>query len=397
MGRRSGEGAARPEEAPVLEVLQSGKDKRLMAAVLLLMVVGLLMVYTSSAGLGAARFAGDSGHYFKHQALRALIAFVAMVLAMNFDYHRLQTRAPLVLLAALVLLVLLMVPGVGREVRGATRQIPGLPVQPGELARFAVVLYVSAFLAKKGEASSFKQCILPCFAVTLGAAGLVLLQPSLGSAVVLILVSSVVLYVGGARIKHLAMVLGSGAVAGIVCILSNPYQRMRIMGFLGLENQYQVDQGLLALGTGGVVGKGIGRSMQKYLFLPDPHTDFVFAIFGEEVGFIGCMLLVTLFVYLMVRGLKVAAGAPDRFGFLLATGLTASIGLFFVFNVGVVTGIMPTTGLPLPFISYGGSALLMNAVAVGVLLNISGHRAREGVSSGRSPWKRNVIRITEIR
>jgi cell division protein FtsW len=147
-----------------------------------------------------------------------------MALAMNLDYHRLQSKAPLVLLVAVAALVALIVPGIGREVRGATRQIPGLPVQPSELARFAVVLYVSAFLAKKGEAGSFRLCILPCFAVTLGAAGLVLLQPSLGSAVVLILVSTVVLYVGGARIKHLAMVLGAGAMAGIVCILSNPYR-----------------------------------------------------------------------------------------------------------------------------------------------------------------------------
>ena len=378
-------------------MFKAGKDKRLMGAALLLMVVGLLMVYTSSAGLGAARFEGDFDHYFKHQALRALIAFVAMTLAMNVDYHRLQNKAPWVLLVAALTLVALIVPGIGREVRGATRQIPGLPVQPSELARFAVVLYLSAFLAKRGEAGSFKQCILPCFAVTLGAAGLVLLQPSLGSAVVLILVSTVVLYVGGARIKHLAMVLGTGAAAGIICILSNPYQLTRIKGFLGLGHQYQVHQSLLSLGTGGVIGKGIGRSMQKYLFLPDPHTDFVFAIYGEETGFVGCVLLVSLFVFLMIRGLKVAASAPDRFGFLLATGLTASIGLFFAFNVGVVTGVMPTTGLPLPFISYGGSALLMNAVAVGVLLNISGHRVREGVSSGRSLWKRNVIRITEIR
>jgi cell division protein FtsW len=381
----------------VLEVLKAGKDKRLMGAVLLLMVVGLLMVYTSSAGLGAARFEGDFGHYFKHQALRALIAFVAMGLAMNLDYHRLQSKAPWVLLVAVAALVALMVPGIGREVRGATRQIPGLPIQPSELARFAVVLYISSFLAKKGEAGSFKQCILPCFAVTLGAAGLVLLQPSLGSAVVLILVSTVVLYVGGARIKHLAMVLGAGAAAGVVCILRNPYQLSRIMGFLGQGAQYQVKQSLLAIGTGGVTGKGIGRSMQKYLFLPDPHTDFVFSIYGEETGFIGCLLLVSLFMFLMIRGLKVAASAPDRFGFLLATGLTASIGLFFAFNVGVVTGILPTTGLPLPFISYGGSALLMNAIAIGVLLNISGHRAREGVSPNRSQWKRNVIRITEIR
>ncbi|MBN1504228.1 MAG: cell division protein FtsW [Candidatus Eisenbacteria bacterium] len=381
----------------MLEVFKAGKDKKLMGATILLMAVGLLMVYTSSAGLGASRFEGDVGHYFKHQALRALFAFVAMTVMMNLDYHRLQRKAPWVLIVALIALVALVVPGVGREVRGATRQIPGLPVQPSEFARFAVVLYLSSFLAKRGEAASFKQCIMPCFAVTLGAAGLVLLQPSLGSAVVLVLVSAVVLYVGGARLKHLAVVLGTGLAVAVACILSNPYQLERIRGFLGLGHQYQEDQSLLALGTGGVIGKGIGRSMQKYLFLPDPHTDFVFAIYGEETGFLGCVLLVSLFTFLLLRGLKVAASAPDRFGFLLATGLTASIGLFFAFNVGVVTGIIPTTGLPLPFISYGGSALLMNAVAVGVLLNISGHRVREGVSSGRSPWKRNVIRITEIR
>lgn len=381
----------------MLQVLKAGKDKKLMGAAVLLMVVGLLMVYTSSAGLGAARFEGDFGHYFRQQALRALLALAAMVVAMKIDYHRLQRKAPLVMLLAFGTLIALLIPGIGREVRGATRQIPGLPVQPSELARFAVVLYMSAFLAKKGDAGSLKQSVLPCFAVTLGAAGLVLVQPSLGSAVVLILVSTLVLYAGGARIKHLAMVLGAGAAAGVVCILKNPYQLSRITGFLNPDTQYQVKQSKLALGIGGVIGKGIGRSMQKYLFLPDPHTDFVFSIYGEETGFIGCMLLVTLFVFLMIRGFKVAAAAPDRFGFLLATGLTASIGLFFAFNVGVVTGILPTTGLPLPFISYGGSALLMNAVAIGVLLNISGHRAREGVSTGRSAWKRNVIRITEIR
>jgi cell division protein FtsW len=381
----------------VIDVLRSGKDKKLLGVTTLLMVVGLLLVYTSSAGLGAARFEGDFDHYFKSQVVRVLIAFVAMVVVMNVDYRRLRSLAPYILLVAFAALFALLVPGVGREVRGATRSIAGVPVQPGDVARFALVVYLSSFLAKRGDASSFGKCILPCFLVTLGAAGLMLLQPSLGSAVALILVGTVVLYAAGARVKHLGLVIGTGLVAGIICVLKNNYQRERIMSFLGQNAQYQIKQSLLALGTGGVAGKGIGSSMQKYLFLPDPHTDFVFSIYGEETGFIGCVLLISLFVVLLIRGLKVAAGAPDRFGFLLATGLVATVGLFFTFNIGVATGLMPTTGLPLPFISYGGSALLVNAIAVGVLLNISGHRARESAPSGRNLWRRDVVRLTEIR
>jgi cell division protein FtsW len=379
----------------MLETIQGGKDKQLMAATMVLMAVGLLMVYTSSAGLGAVRYQGDLYYYFRNQAMRVVLAFTAMVVAMNIDYHKLQKMAPWLLLASYGALVAVVLPGIGKEVRGARSWSGFIPVQPSELARLAMVLYLSVFLTKRANVHSFRKCILPCFVFILGAAGLVLLQPDLGSAVVIVLIGLVVVYAAGARLLHLSSILGFGGVAAGVCMLKNPYQIARILGYFGQGARYQVNQSLIALGTGGLVGKGLGGSMQKYLFLPDPHTDFVFSIYGEETGFIGTLLLVSLFVFLLLRGLKIASNAPDRFGLLLATGMVASIGVFFAFNIGVVTGLLPTTGLPLPFISYGGSALLVNAVCVGVLLNISGHRSSEGVSVGGSRWMRHTARLTE--
>ncbi|UCF78566.1 MAG: cell division protein FtsW [Candidatus Eiseniibacteriota bacterium] len=378
----------------MLETLQGRKDMRLLAVTVLLMAIGLLMVYTSSAGLGAARYEGDLHHYFKNQSVRMLIAFVGMLTAMHVDYRRLRKIAPFLVLAAFAILLAVILPGVGKQVRGATRW-GVIPVQPSELGRFAVVLYLSVFLAKRGEIKSFTRGFLPCAMVVMGAASLTLLQPSLGSAGALIMVGLVVLYVAGTQLLHLGSVLGAGALAALVCILKNPYQLERILGFIGQGARYQVKQSLLALGTGGLIGKGLGGSMQKYLFLPDPHTDFVFSIYGEETGFIGTLILISLFTYLILRGLKIARDAPDRFGFLLATGLTASIGVFFALNIGVVTGLLPTTGLPLPFISYGGSALLINAISVGILLNISGHRARRIIPSGKTRWRNSMAHLME--
>jgi len=379
----------------VFETLQGGKDKQLLAATLVLMAVGLLMVYTSSAGLGAARYQGDLYYYFRNQAARIVLAFVAMVAAMNFDYHKLQRIAPWLLLFAYGALVFVLLPGVGREVRGAKSWSNLLPVQPSELARLAMVLYLCVFMAKRPDTQSFRKCIVPCFAIILVAAGLVLLQPDLGSAAVIVLIGLVLVYAAGAKLRHLSYLVGVGAAALIVCMLRNPYQIKRLLGFFGEGASYQVNQSLISLGTGGFAGTGLGGSMQKYLFLPDPHTDFVFSIFGEETGFIGTVLLISLFVFFLLRGLKIAARAPDRFGLLLALGMVVSIGAFFAVNIGVVTGLLPTTGLPLPFISYGGSALLVNAVSVGVLLNISGHRGSEGGSIVMGRSMRHTIRLTE--
>jgi cell division protein FtsW len=318
-----------------------------------------------------------------------------MVVVMNIDYHRLQRIAPWLLLAAYGALLAVVLPGIGKEVRGARSWSGFIPIQPSELARFAMVLYLSVFLAKRPNTDSFRKCVLPCFVFILGAASLVLLQPDLGSAVVIVLIGLVTLYAAGTRLLHLSSIIGFGVAAAVVCMLRNPYQIARILGFLGQGARYQINQSLIALGTGGFLGKGLGGSMQKYLFLPDPHTDFVFSIYGEETGFVGALFLISLFVFLLLRGLKIATNAPDRFGLLLAIGMVASIGVFFAVNIGVVTGLLPTTGLPLPFISYGGSALLVNAVSVGVLLNISGHRSLEGGSVGKGRWMRHAVRLTE--
>jgi len=379
----------------MLETIKGGKDKQLMAATVALMAVGLLMVYTSSAGLGAARYQGDLYYYFRNQAVRVVVAFAGMAVAMNIDYHRLKKIAPWLLLAAYGALLAVVLPGIGKEVRGARSWSGFIPVQPSELARFAMALYLSVFLAKRANTDSFRKCVLPCFVFILGAASLVFLQPDLGSAVIIVLIGLVILYAAGARLFHLSSIVGVRGAAAVVCILRNPYQIARILGFFGQGARYQINQSLIALGTGGLLGKGFGGSMQKYLFLPDPHTDFVFSIYGEETGFIGTVVLISLFVFLLLRGLKIATNAPDRFGLLLATGMVASIGVVFAVNIGVATGLLPTTGLPLPFISYGGSALLVNAVSVGVLLNISGHRSLEGGSIGGSRWMRHTVRLTE--
>lgn len=359
------------------------------------MAVGLLMVYTSSAGLGAEKYEGDLYYYFRHQAMRVVLAFAAMVVMMNIDYHKLQRMAPWLLLFAYAALMVVVIPGLGKQVRGARSWSGLFPIQPSEFAKFAMILYLSVFIAKRTNIHSFKKCVLPCFVFILGVTGLVLLQPDLGSGLAIVLVGMALTYAAGARLLHLSCMLGVGAVASVVCMLKNPYQMSRVVDFFTKGPGYQVNQSLIALGTGGLVGKGLGGSMQKYLFLPDPHTDFVFSIYGEETGFIGTLLLISLFVFLLLRGLKIATNAPDRFGLLLGTGLVAGIGVFFVVNIGVVVGLIPTTGLPLPFISYGGSALLVNAVSVGILVNISGHRSLGGVSVGGSRWTRHTVRLTE--
>ncbi|MFH0777946.1 MAG: putative peptidoglycan glycosyltransferase FtsW [Candidatus Eisenbacteria bacterium] len=374
----------------MLETLQANKDKQLIAVTVVLMGIGLLMVYTSSAGLGAAKGEGDLHHFFRNQAARALIAFAAMAFAMNLDYHRYEKFAPYVLLVSFAALASVLIPGVGREIRGSSRHIGQFPVQPSELAKFSVVLYLAVFLSKKGDIGSLKRGVIPSFVVILVAALLTLLQPSLGGAVAIILIGVAVVYAAGIRLRYVGALLGVGALAAVAAIFKNPYQLARILNFIGDGANYQVKQSLLALGTGGLIGKGPGGSMQKYLFLPDPHTDFVFAIFGEETGFVGALLLVSMFVFLLLRGLRIAANAPDRFGHILATGLVACVGVFFVLNIGVVTGLLPTTGQPLPFISYGGSALLINAVCVGVLLNISGHRSGETAPFAKTRWRKRL-------
>jgi cell division protein FtsW len=251
--------------------------------------------------------------------------------------------------------------------------------------------------------ASFREGILPACLVLGTLSFLILLQPNLGSTIALLTTGFVMLHLSGARFRHLGLLSGAGAAVAFLVVLRNGYMMDRVQGWLAqwghgttdaLGKNWQVSQSILALGSGGVFGAGPGHGLQKVFFLPDPHTDFIFAVIGEELGLIGTAAVIAFFAVVFLRGLKIAGAAPDRFGMLLAAGLTVNLSVYVAMNVAVVTGVIPTTGLPLPFVSYGGSALVVNMGVVGVLLNIAG-QVETGIRGpvlfpvgGRSPGVR---------
>jgi len=346
-----------------------------------LVALGLVMVYSSSALLGADRFHSET-YFLRKQAVRLLIGLIALLALARVDYHRWLRFAGIGLIgSALLLAVLLAVGGAG--IRGANRwlSLAAFQIQPTEIARVACVVYLAAILDRKGDRiASFRDGVLPV-AVALGAfAILILKQPNLGSTIALLATGFLMLHLAGARHRHLALLVGLGVVVAILAVLRNPYMRSRVDGWSAhwgsggadtLGKNWQLHQSILALGSGGLFGDGPGRGMQKFYFLPDPHTDFIYAVIGEELGFVGTAAVLLAYAFLFLRGLRTARRAPDRFGFLLAAGLTVNLCVYVGMNIAVVTGLIPTTGLPLPFLSYGGSALVVNLGVVGVLLNIA--------------------------
>jgi cell division protein FtsW len=251
--------------------------------------------------------------------------------------------------------------------------------QPVELAKFSLLLYLASFLTRRQEMlASFSQGLLPLLLVAGGMAGLTMLQPDMGNAMVLVILTLVLAYLGGARVYHMGLIAAAALPVAAAAILTKPYRLRRIVAFMNPWDDpqgsgFQIIQSFLALGSGGWLGRGLGESKQKLFYLPEAHTDFIFAIVGEELGLAGAVVVVALFVLLVWRGLRVGLRAPDAFGSYLALGLTIMLATQTLVNLGVVTGALPTKGLPLPFISSGGSALLMALFSTGVLLNISQH------------------------
>lgn len=355
-------------------------DLKLLVPVLCLVALGLVMVFSSSASLAAHRY--QSEYFFlKRHFVRVLIGAALLIVVARIDYHFLQRFAPWALGATVLLLGALL--ALGSAVRGANRwlSLATVTIQPTEIARVACVVYLAKLLDRKGERmASFKEGVLPACLVLGLMAFLILLQPNLGSTIALLTTGFVMLHLSGARRAHLALLVLAGIVVALLAVSHNAYMMERVQGWLGqwghgrsdaLGKNWQVSQSILALGSGGVLGAGPGHGLQKVFFLPDPHTDFIFAVIGEELGLLGTAGVLAAFSVLFLRGLKVAAGAPDRFGYLLAAGLTVNLSVYVAMNIAVVTGVIPTTGLPLPFISYGGSALVVNLGVIGVLLNIA--------------------------
>jgi len=368
-------------------------DWGILLPVLGLLALGLVMVYSSSAVLGADRYHSQF-FFLKRQALRLVLGLAVMLFLARLDYHRLVPIAPWGLALSVGLLTVLVVLG-GAGVRGSNRwlSVAEFTLQPTEIARVACVVYLAKLLDRKGERIvSFRDGILPCAGVLGLMALLILKQPNLGSTIALLVTGFLMLHLAGARTRHLLLLAGSGALLAAFEVWRHPYMMDRVQGWLShwstgtvdaQGKSWQLHQSIVALGSGGILGEGPGRSMQKFFFLPDPHTDFIYAVIGEELGLVGTASVLVAYVILFLRGLKIAGRAPDRFGFLLAAGLTVSLAVYVGMNISVVTGIIPTTGLPLPFLSYGGSALVVNLGVVGVLLNIAS-QTKTGIRTGAS-------------
>ena len=358
----------------------AGPDYVIVGAVAVLVVLGVLAVYSSSFALGLLEF-GDANYFVMRQVMFAVAGGIAMWLLMKSDYRRLRVISPLLMLGALFSLVAVLIPGIGVESNGAHRWIamggPIPPIQPSEFAKLAIIIYVSAWLAGRGEhVKAFWTGFLP-FVVLVGVvAGLIMLEPDLGTTIVIVLTTLTLVFVAGASLTHVAAFTAIGGVAASMVILSGGYRTDRLFAFISAEDDpsgrgFQTLQLLIALGSGGVRGLGLGASRQKFFYVPGAHTDGIFAIIGEELGFIGCVAVIALFAVLMIRGFRVILRARDDFGSLLAVGIVSWIGFQTLINIGGITRALPLTGIPLPFLSYGGSALLAMLAAIGILLSVS--------------------------
>jgi len=351
-------------------------DYPILLTIIILVAFGTIMVFSASFYYAQLRW-GDKYYFFKRQCLWAVVGFIVMAFMSNLGYWKLKKISRLLLVVSIVLLIAVLFIGVERN--NATRwlNIGGLSIQPSEIAKFALVLFLADSMSRRRDKIKyFFKGIFPYLFITGVLFGLIMLQPNFSTAGSLILIVMTVLFVAGARLWHLGLLIGCGAAGAVALVMAAQYRLERWMAFLDpwkdpLETGYQIIQSLYSLGAGGLFGMGLGESRQKYLYIPYPETDFIFAIIGEELGFIGCTLLIILFAVLIWRGLKIAIAAPDLFGCLLAAGIVSMIAIQAVINIAVVTASMPPTGLPLPFISFGGSSLAIFMASIGVLLNIS--------------------------
>jgi cell division protein FtsW len=356
-------------------------DHTLLAVTMILALVGLVMVFSASAIVAGNRFQ-DSGFFLKRQIAWLVFGFLLMHLTSRIDYTVWKTLSIPLLACMLVLLVIVLVPSFGVAAKGARRwlRVGLFSVQPAEMVKLVAVIYLAAYLAKKGDKITlFRDGLLPALIVISLLSGLVLLEPDLGTVVVLGLVTVGMCFLAGARVSHL-LALGLCAIPVVlVLVLGSSYRRQRLMTFLApwkdaSDTGFQITQSFLAFGSGGPFGVGLGEGKQKLYFLPEAHTDFVLALVGEELGLIGTATVTLLFAFFVWRGFQIAARARVPFGRYLGMGITLLIGGQALVNAAVVTGLLPTKGLTLPFVSYGGSSLVVSLIGVGILLSISRDR-----------------------
>jgi cell division protein FtsW len=377
----SAHGRDAPDRVPIRSYVAAPPDAVLFAVVATLVGIGLVMVFSASSATAYAEH-GDIAYYVKRQLIWLAIGLTAAFLVYRMDLARLKRAAPVLLLAAIAGLLLVFVPHVGLGVNGGRRWIgvSSLSFQPSEFAKLALVIYLSAMLSARGERiASLARGLFPLCLPVLLMAVLVLKEPDMGTASLLVFVAFTMFFAAGARVFHLAAILAVTAPVAAISVVASPYRRARIFAFLDpwkdpQNTGFHIVQSLLALGSGGLFGMGLGASRAKFFYLPEQYTDFIFSVLGEELGLIGALAVVALFVMLAYRAVRVAIASPDRFGFFLACGCAAMIVIQAFINIGVVTSSWPVTGVPLPFISFGGSSLVVNLVAVALIANVGRHR-----------------------
>src|ERR1043166_8904898 len=376
-------------------------DKWLFAATTGLALFGVVMVYSASA-IMAERENGNQFFYVLKQGVWVFIGFMVMLLVMQFNYQQLKNRRVVYALLLVTTFALFMVFGFS-STNGAHRwiKLPGVSLQPSEVSKLALIIFLAYFLEKRaGEEGDLLRTFVPCGIVTGWFAALVVIEPDFGTALMLALIFTVLIYTAGARVLHLTLAAAPALVAAAGLLIFVPWRLRRLITFLDpwADQQgagFQVVQSLIAVGSGGTNGLGFAQGKQKMLFLPFAHSDFIFAVVSEELGLFGALAVIAVFALFLWRGVRTALLAPDRFGMLLSLGIVTSIVAQALFNISVVLSLVPTKGIPLPFISYGGSSLVPTLAAVGILLNVSQH-ASGNISDFRLPIA-NLTKVYEGR
>lgn len=347
-------------------------DFALLFSVIILTLFGLFMIYNASSYVAFRDF-GDKYSYFKDQTVWAILGFGALTVASFFDYRKLYNLALPILVTSIFLLFLIFVPGLGIDALGARRWINFgfFVLQPSEFVKLALIIYLSAWFSVKEKGRFMAFILLIGFII-----GLVMLQPDMGTAMIILGLSVVIYFLSGGNIYYILGLAPVVAILALVMIIFEPYRLARLTTFLNPESNilgqsYHLRQILIALGSGGLFGVGLGNSLQKYAYLPEATTDSIFAIMAEEIGYVGVLIFISIVLFVVYRGFYISMHAKDTFGKLLAAGITTFIAIQAIINLSAQTALMPLTGVPLPFISYGGSALIINLVSVGILLNIS--------------------------
>ncbi|MGE3857777.1 MAG: putative lipid II flippase FtsW [Dehalococcoidia bacterium] len=379
----------RPQSAPMKRSPGHAPDYLLLTAVIMLCVIGLIAVYSASYALGAAEFK-DANYFVKKQAFAFVLGLIGMTIAAMIDYRILMRLSPLIMFVSLVGLALVLVPGIGREQNGASSWIalgPLPPLQPSEFAKLAVLIYLSAWLAAKRDVlHDLALGVIP-FVSMVGIVGaLIILEPDVGTALIVAAITGTLFFIAGARLVHVITLAASGLLMLAVLILSGGYRMDRITAFTSAESDptgvgFHALQLMVAFGSGGFGGLGLGVSRQKFFYVPGAHTDGILAIIGEELGYIGVFLVMSLILVLLYRGWVAVRDAADPFGSLLAVGILAWIAFQSLVNIGGVTRLMPLTGIPLPLISYGGTSLIATMAALGVLLSVTRYTQTESAPS----------------